>query len=354
MTADRDKALDGFKGILICLIVVGHNYFFSRNFPNLFSFIYGFHVISFLLFPFLFLKTCDRKKTLFDKLFRILVPHFTFMIIAGAVFVIVHVIWGDMTLLVWLKGAGKVLLTQRETPFRQYFGTGLFWFLPALAVQSVLVFCYLKSLEQLKLLFIVIALLWHGCIGFFDSSFIYQMPFSFSLVSYIFFLGLTIHFIHQRVVWSIWASLFLIIAWLFCSWLAFEFRFFHLIAGDLYRPPVSIATPVELLLQDGMILLSFFALLRFAYLLKSNILAFIGRYSLQIFLIHSFVWQLLWRSGLKYMETNFWMFELAIVALSFVATMLITISLAKMIEKSGFQPLIFPRRITDWKQFNRR
>ena len=349
MTQLRGQALDAFKGMLISLIVLGHNYFFSSSYPHAFSFIYGFHVISFLLFPYLFLASSSRKTVLSVKLFRILIPQFSFVIIAGVVFVVVHLIFGDMALVTWLRGAGRALLTQRETPFREFFGMGLLWFLPALAVQSILLFYYLRASEHLKKIWVVVALLWHGCMGLFDSTLVYQMPFSFSLVSYLFVLGLAVHSINRRIVWNNWLSLSVVLVWLFCSWLAFEYRFFHLLAGDLPGPPVSIAAPVELLLQDGMILLSFFALLRLAYLLKSHMLAFVGRYSLQIFLIHPFVWQLMWRSGLKHVEAKSWLSELALTTLTFLATMLLTIMAARLIEKTRLQQLIFPRRLADWK-----
>lgn len=348
-TVTREAGLDRFKGILICLIVMGHNYIFSHHYPLLFSYLYGFHVVSFLLLPYLFLKADIPLRALGEKLFRILVPHVFFLFIAGAIFVILNIVIGSQPFLPWVRDVGEALLLERETPFRQTLGAGFLWFLPALAAQTLLLFIYQNATTCVKWLVAGLALLIHLCMGLVDSASVYQLPYSLSLVSYIFVIGLLIHVIHTSVSWSSRLSFALICIWLLASYIAIENRFFHPLAGDFYKSPVSIMQPFTLLMQDGLIVLSFFALLRLAYSIPVALLASLGKHSLQIFLLHPFVWQLLWLAGLHDFTSGNSALLAMTTALSYVVTLALTLGLAKLIARTPIEGIVFPRAIAEWR-----
>ena len=345
----RDRGLDQFKGMLICLIVLGHNYFFSANFPKLFSFIYGFHVISFLLIPFLFLapkfgqSSAQRRTDLCEKLIRILVPHLWFLALAASIFCALNIVLGSSHFFPWLRDLFVALLVQQETNFRATVGTGLLWFLPAYALQAVLIWRY-RSFDKLqRRVVILLAFTWHLVFGATPVS-NNPLPWSFSLVSYLFVIGLLVGEVNRRMNWNRILDLALVVIWVVCSFLVIEQRFFHTLAGDI-RAPVSIMNPLELLLQDGFIVLSFFALMRFASRIPIHFLEVIGRHSLQIFLIHSFVWQILWRVFFNRVEYSGLVIAILTTGVSFGLTLLISFAGSKLIEISPLQRWIFPRSI---------
>jgi fucose 4-O-acetylase-like acetyltransferase len=130
------------------------------------------------------------------------------------------------------------------------------------------------------------------------------------------------------------------------SYIAIANRFFHPLAGDFYHSPVSVLQPLELLMQDGLIVLSFFALLRLAYSIPAALLAVLGRYSLQIFLLHPFVWQLLWRAGLNDFNTDSSVLLVLATAVSFVVTLGLTLGLAKLVSRTPIEGIVFPGTIS--------
>ena len=353
MEKKRDSGLDRFKGILICLIVLGHNYFFSASFPELFSFVYGFHVISFLLIPFLFLSpkfgqpNAQRRTDLCEKLIRILVPHLWFLALAASMFCALNIVLGDSHFFPWLRDLFVALLVQQETNFRATVGTGLLWFLPAYALQAVLIWRY-RSFDKLqRRVVILLAVTWHLIFGAMPIS-NYPLPWSLSVVSYLFFIGLLIGEINKWISWSSKIDAMIIVAWVICSYLVLENKFFHPLAGDI-RYPISILNPLELLLQDGFIVLSFYALLRIASRARVNILEVLGRYSLQIFLIHSFVWQILWRSVLDRREPDSPATSFLLLVTSYLVTIIATLLLAEAVKRSPMQRFLFPRTISDMR-----
>ena len=77
---------NGAKGILIALVVLGHNRVLSAASPELFSSLYNFHVGSFLLLPFFAAGKGFGRSWLADRAVRYLVPHLVFFAFACAAF----------------------------------------------------------------------------------------------------------------------------------------------------------------------------------------------------------------------------------------------------------------------------
>jgi fucose 4-O-acetylase-like acetyltransferase len=283
-----------------------------------------------------------------DKLFRILAPHAVFMVIAGATFAAVHILMGPLTLSSWLRALPMTLLEQRETLFREHLGAGFLWFLPALAAQTLLLFCYQNAVTALRWVLAGAAVLAHLCLGLGDNPALYQLPFSLSLVSYVFALGLLVNYLYRELRWNPLTSAILACAWLAASWLAIENRFFHALAGDMYQAPLSIAEPLALLCQDALILLCFFAMLRLSALLPGNLMDIVGANSLQIFLLHPFVWRLLWRLGLQDLAPASAGMEFVLTLFTFLLTVGLCLGLAQLIRRTAANVLLFPRQWAHW------
>ena len=75
----RDSAIDAAKGILILLIVLGHNHVILRNVENLRPFLYNWHVYAFFLVAFILPVRRYDFPALVDRMVRYLVPFVAFL-----------------------------------------------------------------------------------------------------------------------------------------------------------------------------------------------------------------------------------------------------------------------------------
>jgi fucose 4-O-acetylase-like acetyltransferase len=73
---------DRLKGILILLIIFGHISEIFGRYDMLMATLYSFHVVSFLLLPFLFNKDTINRKNIIKNLKRIYIPYTIFFILA--------------------------------------------------------------------------------------------------------------------------------------------------------------------------------------------------------------------------------------------------------------------------------
>lgn len=130
--AERDlfKTLDLTKGLLILLIVLGHNTLITSAAPALRRFIYDWHVFAFLLITFVVPFRSSREGFLSTRMFRYFVPFAVFFTVSWVCNVILGGGWhhpgkalGDWALALVI---GSAELLDRAS------GARLFWFLPAL------------------------------------------------------------------------------------------------------------------------------------------------------------------------------------------------------------------------------
>lgn len=344
----RDASLERFKGLLIGLIVLGHNYVFSQHYPNAFSFIYGFHVISFLLFAYLFVQPQIKPSPLNRRLFRILAPHAVFLSIAIVIYCCRNVLLDSLSMADWGGGLMRALLEQRETLFREHVGAGFLWFLPALAIQSLLIYVYQSAITVWRGVLLLLGLLVHLGLGTLDNEGFFQLPFSLSLVGYLFIIGIAISWLWRNIHWSSITTGVLIVVWVVASYFSFQNDFFHPIAGDFYDTPLSVYDPLTLLARDAFIVLSFFFFLRVSAVCNFNFLGYTGARSLQVFLLHPFVWHMIWIVGLRSVEISSSCMALLFTAGSFVLTMAVTLGLISLLERTPLSGVLFPGSPRDW------
>ena len=269
-----------FKGLLILLIVFGHISQIFENYPLLHDALYSFHVVSFLLLPFLFNTNLLTVKNIKKNLKRLYLPYSFFFLLSFIAYSLMeHQFHPLLALEAWTIGSAELL--KMETGFR------IFWFFPAL-MSSLLLIMFFNSLSKnFKSIFILLFIIGHLTIPFIPKAYLFYFPLSAYIPIYLFVIGLSVQYIYKNFNYHQYPT------WLYSL----------LFIGLLYLAKgteFSLATakfsnilhhPFNFIVQDLIMIVSFFTLI----LWSKNIqfLELFGKYSLAIFTIHPFVIQLL-------------------------------------------------------------
>jgi len=123
-------AVDRLKGILILLIVIGHNGLITSAYDDFRRMLYLFHVQSFFLLSACLSKGLPDRRKLVDKLLRYEIPYLAFLVLYAVVFTVVL-----------RRGAGlrelplglvRCVVAPTEASLKSVAGVSMLWFLPAL------------------------------------------------------------------------------------------------------------------------------------------------------------------------------------------------------------------------------
>jgi fucose 4-O-acetylase-like acetyltransferase len=180
-------AYEALKGLLILLIVIGHNGVFNTLIVNIDWYLYNFHVSSFLMLSFLFKPEAFTKEANRDKLIRYLVPFIIVVLFVSPI----KWLFQDASFSVWteLEYTLEGLIFGTAPLLKLATGFSLFWFLPTIALLVVVRSWYywLPSRSAkwalLSMIGVEFAISWYQpAIDF--------MPFGFPIVLYIFPLGI--------------------------------------------------------------------------------------------------------------------------------------------------------------------
>jgi hypothetical protein len=146
-----------WKGLMILVIVIGHNTWFSLNHPEWRKVFYFFNVHAFFLLVFTRPASNDLGKTWSVYIFRYLIPYFTFATLG---FLLYHFGLGGRTPgLEELKTFGLALWTGDMYRLEDSTGIQLFWFLPAL-FSLILVRTLGSKYPMMDKLFCLLGILW--------------------------------------------------------------------------------------------------------------------------------------------------------------------------------------------------
>lgn len=128
-------ASDAIKGLLIILIVFGHNHVLAPNTENggIMSYLYHFHVIAFFILPFFYQRSnAVGIKKMADTFIRCIVPYFWTCIACWLVYSVFNHSYtlGPEHVLAFLNGT--------QSPLNECFGFIFPWFLPTYCSFSIL------------------------------------------------------------------------------------------------------------------------------------------------------------------------------------------------------------------------
>lgn len=128
--AESRDALDATKGILIALIVLGHNQWIMRDVPFIRDFIYNWHVFGFFLITFLVPFKSNHAGFMRDRIVRYMIPFFAFFSLTMLASIRINSNYLELFDVFerWFLGAaiGSADLLDEAS------GARLYWYLPAL------------------------------------------------------------------------------------------------------------------------------------------------------------------------------------------------------------------------------
>ena len=310
-----------FKGLLILLIVFGHISQLLQQYGSLHATLYSFHVVSFLLLPFLFNQDHLTLKNIKKNLRRIYIPYSLFFLLSLIAFSLIEHHFNTLSALkAWIIGSSALLKV--ETGFR------IFWFFPALLSTIILLMGYNMLSEKRKKILFFMMLLTHILIPFIPKHALFYFPLSSYISLYLFSIGLIVKYLYEH--WN-YSKHSLLISTIFILSLVLSYGSDFSLASAIF--PNIIKNPLNFLLQDIIMIVSFFALILWSKKLK--FLESFGKYSLAIFTIHPFIIQVVnkvyvWETFMEGL-------------LKFLMVLVITYGVVKIIYWMKIDKIIYPR-----------
>lgn len=287
------REIDASKGVLIALIVLGHNTLAQAVWPGLWPFLYNFHVFCFLLLPFLYPPREIGVRFVADRAVRYLVPYAVFFTVSAVAFAVVEKrpISGTW-ILIYLEGlvVGSAAAVDAASGFR------LYWFLPTLFSLVIARSAFHSMPLAGRGALLALAVAGFLLAGRLPEKWIDGVPLGLPIVAYVFLPGL--------VVGRLWSSTRRAsLAWMALS-AALTFGFLSLVAFERETSLViarlsvySVLEPLSLAVHAGIAIAAFtFVLAASPWLSSSGLLAILGRYSLTVYLSHGLIYQALLRA----------------------------------------------------------
>jgi hypothetical protein len=237
--------------------------------------------------------------------------------------------WEPAALVDWAGKVALAVVISDQEHYKAACGFGLFWFLPALFAMVVLLGAYRAAGPRGRGALLGASLLAHGLLGLMPKGLMAVVPWTLDLVLFLFPLGLAVGALWARWGGRVWFHAACLVVFGVCIYASVRTNSYGMNNGGRL---LALDRPLALVFHDLYLIAAFFGLLGLAWLLRSTLLAFIGRRSLFIFLAHSFVWQFLVQTGLTgLMAAGIASVWLA-VATSFLMTMALTLGASLLLE----------------------
>lgn len=133
------------KGVLILLVILGHNTFFSGYSKNAFSYLYSFHFFAFFILPFFYPSKSLTKESLSKYMVRLLYPYTIFTVILACMVLTLNSIginiFDKPSVYLPSRSFGNFLISfviGEKNMLNQYVGLQYLWFLPTMFCFSLL------------------------------------------------------------------------------------------------------------------------------------------------------------------------------------------------------------------------
>lgn len=317
MYLDREQS-NTIKGVLIILIVFGHNHFLCPNTESggMMEYLYLFHIHGFFILPFFYQTS---KELSWSHIGNIVVRNW------------IPYLW--ICALCWLSysvvsqhydfGWGHIgaFLNGTQSPIRRYFGLVFPWFLPTYCSFSIL----LLIARRYKWFMCVVALLgfctllmsWEEFYRFKNA-----IPLGIGLAANFFFAGLLAFYINKIATWAkyIGGGIFLLLS--ICWWMDVPYGYWvQLMPATFF-----------------LLLLSVLPLIKGVSFLQT-----LGKYSLGIYLFHMFIINVMY----VYLPHDWWWGWTC-----FFISILVPLILTIMISKSScVSAVLFPKSWNNLIQF---
>jgi len=330
---------DALKGVFILFVVLAHNAYLVPTATVLQHYLYQFHFFTFFILPFLYPSRRLSVKRINDYIFRYYVPYIWFYAATYITYHIVKAKSSDLLLFLVPFFSGEISGLKEATGFH------FLWFLPAFAAFTLLKDIGFHSRRWVRMLFFVFGLLVHF-MGFYGGPGYYSLrtvvplaivqAFYFYPIAYITLLLLR-YIPHFRLlpehppVYRV-----------YCVLLA-AFIFFLLSFDFAFDGKLGASSPVAEI-RNMLLPVFFFIIFYFSRVVwsGSKLLKAIGKFSLQIYLLHVFVYNILVIFAAE-LSTNM---NLALGALLFLLTLIISYIVAYYVNSTLLiRKIVFPREL---------
>jgi fucose 4-O-acetylase-like acetyltransferase len=340
----RSAARDATKGWMLLLIVLGHDSVLTARVPNLFPIVNNFHVLGFLLLPFVSTAPRASRALVVDRAVRYLVPYVVFALLATVAH---RVLYSDgTTLSAWLLEAATAILRGNPHPLKHTTGFLAFWFLPALFSVTLLRSFVAELSLHWRVVVGLLLVVGHASLGIWPAWAREAVPMGFAAAVYVVPLGWT-----AAWVWKLaqnarpQLAVATAVGGLLCGVIAFRLHNSVINIGSL--DVFGWNRPERLMLHDAYVLTTFLAAIAAGpWLARLWIVVQIGRHSLAVYLTHLFVIQIYAlisrRFGFHVLGT------LAEVAASVVFTIAGSLLAAQVCEWHRLRVWIMPRGAAEW------
>lgn len=335
---------DAAKGVLILLIVLGHNTLAQAVWPDLWPFLYNFHVYGFLLLPFLRASHPLRGRFVVDRAVRYLVPFAVFFTLSTIAFSVTQQLapTGDR-LFVWARGLviGSAWAVDASSGFR------LFWFLPALFSLVVWRSAIRSGSPGTRRFLEGLAVAGFLFAGLLPGDWVRLLPLGLPIAAYALVPGLVFEALWRRVGRARlpWVAVISGVVFAGLSLLAFARGTSLVIARlDVY----SALEPLSLVIHAAIPIAALLAVLAASpWLVRGRILPALGRCSLVVYLVHGLVYQGLLRLSGVVGSTAGPRATAAIV--TFAVTVAVSWAIAAAIDRlEPLRRLVTPRSLDDF------
>jgi fucose 4-O-acetylase-like acetyltransferase len=338
---------DAIKGVLILMVVIGHNLFLTTSIHQLKSVLYSFHVFCFFFLIFIRPAKSITFGEVRDLIIRYLVPFLFFSVLSHVAFFSfvsdgrTGNIWSVITDI--LIGSADSL--KRTTGFQ------LYWFLPAF-FSLTLVHMFISSQNRcIKYVLIALTIVLHGFIPMLPSTVKFYNLFSILCSIYVFPLGLAI----GKLLEILYKNSFLqksltskVLIWILTIasilYACFDERLYiNLAILDLF----DYASLGKMLFYDLLPILIFASLVMLAPMLsRFSQIGFLGHHSLVIYLTHQIIFRVTERvmfiAGVRLSDPINGLLTLTV-------SLTIAVLFSVMMQRfTSIWVLIFPRNANQW------
>lgn len=335
------KNSTAIKGLLIFLIVLGHNMIFTyylEPFQGM-GYLYCFHIQSFFILPFLYGSKPLSKNRIVNYFIRLYWPYIILTILMSVGYYTIYLKNGFD-----FKGVLRMCVTGDVNLIKQYCGIQIFWFMPAMFSLFVLKDYYYYSSRIAKSILLLLSCsanvflflaMYNGYYYKISSNIQSYLPFGIYMgVSYLIF-GVSVRWIIFRLLTKNRnISIYLMILFFICSIIYFlNVRLMHLYTVLIL---LKIIMPVVF-----MLILWYYS----NYFVKNRIWEKLGDKTFPIYLLHPFIGYVLYWVVSEYFQISlFWAIITQIVMLS--VSYYLSVGLYRM---NRLRMLLLPRSFSDIK-----
>jgi fucose 4-O-acetylase-like acetyltransferase len=344
------SVINAAKGVLICLVVLGHLTIFSKYFSIAFNVIYNFHVAGFFFLAMLLVSPHRSRFFIRDRAVRYLVPYGFFVLFTSILYYMIFLYDGSFGGFAdWLKNLFIALIIGSEDTLDRVCGIRAYWFLPALLTTVLLKYSFATASHLWRRIILIISLLVHFFVGMVPPGGKVFIPFGLHIAFFVFPLGIVVSVLWEKlrpnhmVLFAFSATLIGI----GCILMGIRWPSYIGIAGGL--KVYSIMNPLRLLFHDVYAVSAFLSILSLSILLgKTGILPLIGSHSFTIYLTHTLVWHLLLQCRLPDYLAPIPSRVIQTMIAFFIVLVICTIISIGLARVPNLTKLLFPRRIAEW------